>query len=140
MCWITKALKLLVSVQKRIPFFNQYTEDGYRMLIRYFPDTLKKFVILTTYKDISYKSLKILLKEISIKLDVLVYRSVEIIGECVKVNLRNMPKKILFNKNNFEFWCHELEDKFLELDTMGVRLRDVNDEEIDECELYFICD
>ncbi|CAG8490551.1 9700_t:CDS:2 [Dentiscutata erythropus] len=109
------------------PFFNQYTEDDYRMLVSYFPKTLKKFVISTMYKDISYGSLKILLKEMSVKLDVLGlgsckkldHRSVEIIGECAKENSRNMPRKIIFNQNNFEFWCLELEDKFLELQTMA---------------------
>lgn len=145
---LLKSCTKLESLSIWNPFFNQYTEDDYRMLISFFPKTLKKFVISATYKDISYGSLKILLKEISIKLDVLDlgsckkldHRSIEIIGECAKENLRNMPKKIIFNKNNFEFWCHGLEDKFLELDTMGVRLCDYNDEGRDESELYFICD
>ncbi|CAG8668764.1 5275_t:CDS:1, partial [Dentiscutata heterogama] len=129
------------------PFLNRYTEDDYRMLVSYFPKTLKKFVI-SMYKDISYGSLKILLKEMSVKLDVLDlgsckkldHRSVEIIGECAKENLRNMPKKIIFNQNNFEFWCHELEEKFFELQTMGVRLCDRYDEGRSENELYFTCD
>ncbi|CAG8756708.1 44106_t:CDS:2, partial [Gigaspora margarita] len=141
---LLKSCTKLESLSIWNPFFNQYTEDDYRMLISFFPKTLKKFVISATYKDISYGSLKILLKEISIKLDVLDlgsckkldHRSIEIIGECAKENLRNMPKKIIFNKNNFEFWCHGLEDKFLELDTMGVKLCDYNDEGRDEITWY----
>ncbi|CAG8753061.1 18760_t:CDS:1, partial [Racocetra persica] len=129
------------------PFFNQYTDDDYRMLVNYFPKTLKTFII-TMYKDISYTSLKILLKEMSVKLDVLDFgsckkldpKSVEIIGECAKENLMNMPRKIIFNKNNFEFWCLEFQEKFLELQTVGVRLCEYHDDARSENEIYFICD
>ncbi|CAG8556403.1 15195_t:CDS:2 [Cetraspora pellucida] len=130
------------------PFFNQYTDDDYRMLVNYFPKTLKTFVITTLYKDISYGSLKILLSEMSVKLDVLDlgsckkldHKSIEIIGECAKENLKNMPKKIIFNKNNFEFWCLEFEERFLELKAMGVKLCEYHDDARSENELYFICD